>query len=257
MCATVFFVLMLSSSSAFADESIARPTTAEAKERFAKGNALYRTREFEKAIMEYKAGVLIEDIPVFAYNLAQCYRQLGRYEEAIWYYKNFLHRAGPTGEMRDAIEGFLKQMEEELAKKQKPEPRVEQAPVLKPAQPPPPVPKMVTVSERGAPWYADKMGWTFAGCGVIGAGVSLGLFMNARALDGDALDESRETERESLHDRAHDRRVIGAVVGGVGVAALAFGVVKLAMYPKDRERTVPAALHVNFTASGVVVGGRF
>lgn len=62
---------------------LARPASPEAQEHLDRGNRLYGTRPFEEAIAEYKAGALIEPAPVFDYNLGQCFRQLGRYQEAI------------------------------------------------------------------------------------------------------------------------------------------------------------------------------
>ena len=64
-------------------DPLAKPASAIACEHLTAGNRLYRLREFEKAVEAYKAGAISEDAPVFHYNLAQCYRELGRYEEAL------------------------------------------------------------------------------------------------------------------------------------------------------------------------------
>src|SRR5690606_16263736 len=92
--------LVLGSSSAYADDALAPPTNAKAREHFVRGNRLYRIREFAKAVDEYKAGSLAQPVTVFLYNLGQCHRQLGKHKEALWYYEMFLKRGNPTGELR-------------------------------------------------------------------------------------------------------------------------------------------------------------
>ena len=248
--------LIAASGVAHANDPLAKPANAEAQGRLTAGNRLYRLREFEKAIEEYKAGALKEDAPVFLYNLAQCYRQLGRYDDAIWHYERFLDRAKPTGTMKDAIDGFITQMKDELAKKAMIRPPVEPAPDDN-SRAPDPKPAFVTVVDRGEPWYSDTVGWGLTGVGAAGVGVSIGLMINAKGLDDDANVEQRQAVRDELHQRASDRRLIGAIVGIAGGAALVTGVIKLVVRPEDRERTIPASVSVGFTSHGVLVMGRF
>ena len=248
-------IVLATAGVAYADDPLAKPTNAEAQSRLTAGNRLYRLREFEKAIDEYKAGSLKEDAPVFLYNLAQCYRQLGRYEDAIWHYERFIDRGKPTGQMKDAIDGFVKQMKDELAKKAMTQPPIEPAP----DKPPPETgPKTVTIVDRGEPWYSDPLGWGLTGAGVVGVGVSLGLIVNAKGLDDDANSEQFQSIRDDLHERASTRRLIGGLVGVIGAAALVTGIVKLVVHPKDRERTVTtSAVQFGVARDGVFVMGRF
>lgn len=69
--------LLLLGGVATAGNPLARPAKREAREHLDRGNRLYHTRSFDEAIVEYKAGALIEPATVFDYNLAQAYRQLG------------------------------------------------------------------------------------------------------------------------------------------------------------------------------------
>jgi hypothetical protein len=115
----------------------------------------------------------------------------------------------------------------------------------------------VTVVDRAEPWYADGFGWGLTGAGVIGVGVSLGLVISASGLDKDANNETMQEKRDELHERASDRRLVGAVVGIAGGAALVTGIVKLIIRPKDRERTVTTSLGVGVARDGVFVMGRF
>lgn len=260
----LLFVVLALPLPASADDEIAKPTTAEARDRLTAGTRLYRVREFEKAIEEYKAGALKEDAPVFYYNLGQCYRQLGRYDDAIWHYQRFLDRANPLpAKYKQAVEDFIREMKAEQEKramtKQPTEPAPDSRPtVIEPASNPPPSPRVVTVLDRGEPWYADGLGWGLTGTGVVASGASLWLLLDASSLSDDANHEASQEKQTALRNRASDRRLAGAIVGVVGGAALVTGIIKLAIAPKDRQRTVTAAdLALGVTSNGVVVSGRF
>lgn len=162
--------------------------------------------------------------------------------------------------MKAAIDTFIKEMKDELAKKpvvQDPvKPTVDATP-SPPTPTPTPEPKVLTIIDRGEPWYADGLGWGLTGVGAIGAGVSIGLLVSAKGLDDDANAEEQQSVRDDLRERASDRRLIGTIVGVAGGAALITGIVKLAIAPKDRERTVTASWNVSFDRSGIFVMGRF
>src|SRR5690349_7516641 len=99
--------LLLLGSVAIAGKPLARPASREACDHLDRGNNLYHTRDFDQAVAEYKAGSLIEPAPVFDFNLAQAYRQLGKYKEAIWHYERFLKHGRPEGELLDEVNDFL------------------------------------------------------------------------------------------------------------------------------------------------------
>lgn len=258
---TVLLLVGFLLGTAYAEDEIAKPTTGEGKERLTAGTRLYRLREFEKAIEEYKAGALKEDAPIFYYNLGQCYRQLGRYEDAIWHYQRFLDRANPLpAKYKQAVETFIRDMKSELEKKAMTSPPTEPAPDGKAMpspgrEPLPPTP--APVIEPGAPWYADGIGWGIVGAGAVGTGISVWLLLDAKSLDDDANSEPSQAMQEDLHDRASSRRLTGTIVGVVGAAALVTGIVKLVITPGDRERSSATSFNFGVTRNGVVVMGRF
>lgn len=250
-----------------ADDEIAKPTEPEAKARLAAGAGLYRAREFEKAIEEFKAGVVIEDAPIFHFNLGQAYRQLGRYEDSIWHFERFLRRANPLpAKYKDAVESLVRDMKAELDRKAMTRPPVEPADgetkdVVKtppsPSQPVPPTP-IAPPPMAAAAWYADGVGWGLAGTGVAAGGVSLFLFVSAGSLDDDANAEPMQTRQDELRNRASSRRLAGTIIGVVGAGALVTGIIKLAITPSrsvGNERS--SAVSLGFTPSGIVVMGRF
>ena len=239
-----------------ADDPLAKPKDPVAQEHLSQGNKLYRLRDFDKAIEEYKAGALKEDAPVFLYNLGQCYRQLGKYEDAIWHYERFLSRAQPTGDMRTAVEDFVKQMKSELDKKAMSQPPTEPAPepnkpkpeTRQPIAPPPAAPV--------DPWYADGLGWTFAGAGLLATGIGGYLLLDSNDLYDQANQEARQDVRNQLRTQADNRRLGGIITGIGGVALLTAGIIKLAIHPSD-ARAPDTALNVGVSSNGIFVLGRF
>ena len=255
--ACVIAVVLIAKPAHADDPSMAKPTKSAARDRLSAGNKLYRIREFEKAAEEYKAGALIEDVPVFYYNLGQCYRQLDRYEDAIWHYERFIERGKPTGQLRGAVDAFLIQLNVELQRKAAVPAPVEPTPGLKASEPPPPPPKIIKVTISGQSWYRDRLGWGLASAGAVVIGVSGWLLIGAKGIEDDANSQAAQSAREHLRDRATTRRITGSIVGGVGLAALVTGIVKLAMSPADREETVTTSFNVGVSSDTVFVAGRF
>lgn len=239
--------LFLSSvpSLAHADrDPLAKPKNAVAREHFTRGNRLFRVREFDKAIAEYKAGALIEDAPLFQYNLGQTYRMAGQYAEALWHYENFLSRLSADDPNRATVEELMAQARAEQEKAAK----------LGETAGPRGVPNPSTAiadhkstrpqsaqTHRRTHWYNDTSGWVISGVGVVGLSSALYLLVSANGLDDDALSESRELQRQELQDQARGRRLAGYIIGGVGVAALAVGSVKLSIH-SDRNESISVAM---------------
>lgn len=249
------WLAVAAASPAWADDPLAKPSNASAREHLQQGNRLYRLREFEKAIDDYKAGVLIEDAPVFAYNLGQCYRQLGRYEDAIWHYQRFLDRAKPTGAIAITVQGFVTDMKAELEKRAMTKPPTEPAQTSPPidVQRPSPHIAPVLVVREVEPWYADKVGWMLTGSGVVAGLVSGYLLLDANDLDTQANTEDRQDVRAQLRDRASTRRWAGAISGIGAAGLLTLGIVKLAITTSPSSQPIA----VSITGSGFAVAGRF
>jgi tetratricopeptide (TPR) repeat protein len=236
-------------SAAAQADPLARPASPEARDHLIHGNRLYGVRSFEEAVAEYRAGALIEPAPVFDYNLGQCFRHLGKYQEAIWHYERFLSRGNPQGELLDAVHGFIAQMNTELDK---------QAMTRPPPDPAPP-PRIHLHDERPVgrteAWYEDGFGWGLAGVGFASVAVGGGLLINAASLGGEADTTTNQQLRDRLKDKEHTRNLLGTVIGIGGAGLLATGVVKLAMYPKEPSRIT--SWNVAVSATGVMVFGKF
>jgi tetratricopeptide (TPR) repeat protein len=63
---------------------------ATAREHFLTGEVFYRTGRFQQAIEAYQRALKIDVHPSYIFNIAQCHRQLGHLEAAIFHYRLFL-----------------------------------------------------------------------------------------------------------------------------------------------------------------------
>lgn len=224
---------------AFADDDeLAKPASAEAREHLTIGARHYRGLDYEQAISEYKAGILIEDSPVFYLDLAQAYRKLGRCEEAIWNYQHFLDHTDPLPlKYKDLAEGFIRECKTKL----------DQKPIANPAT--------LTLSAHVDPWYEDGVGWTITGAGAVAGGVALWLFLDAKSLDDQANTEPNQDMQNTLRNRASDRKLAGSITGVVGAIGFVAGIVKLAIAPS--AQTSSTALNVGVSRDSIFVIGRF
>jgi len=82
----------------------------EAKAHFTSGQSHYNLNEYAEALAEFKAAYRIFPDPVFLYNLAQCERRLGHYEEAISFYRSYL-REQPRAANRQDVQHKIEEME--------------------------------------------------------------------------------------------------------------------------------------------------
>jgi hypothetical protein len=190
---------VVTAATARADDPLAKPDDAVARDYLQQGNRFYHLHQLDRAIDAYKAGSLRDDKAVFLYNLAQCHRQLGNFAESIWHYERFVARAHPTGPLRTTIERFVREMKADLGRP--------------------------LASEHVEPWYADGVGWTLAGAGAVAAAAGGYLWLDAADLDNQANTEPHQMLRDTLHDKAAERRGLGAVVGLAGIGVLVAGAI--------------------------------
>lgn len=256
-------VLLVGLIAAFASpahaDALAKPTSALAREHLTTGNRYYRVRDFEKAIVEYKAGAVREDAAVFHYNLGQCYRQLGKYEDAIWHYKRFIDHGKPTGEVEASVTQFIAQMKGELARTPTKPPPVAPAPspTTQPANAvltPPSLP--VDSTPRGIPLQRRlAVGIGVAGIAVIGAGIVWGARAESFESDADEICPmsvcDRAMEATELIDRGKQNALYANVSFGLGGAAV-IGAVVLWITGGSRERNPTAIVpHASRSFTGL------
>lgn len=135
--------------------------TRAAKRHFDRGQKLFTLGKFDEALEEYQKAFDASPIPDFLYNIGQCHRNLGDYEQAIFSFKRFL-QLDPEAPNREKVEIIIDELEDKLeregAKKQ-------------PDRPPPP-------PRTDTPIY--KKWWFWTGVAVVGVAGGVGIYAATR-----------------------------------------------------------------------------
>jgi tetratricopeptide (TPR) repeat protein len=274
LVALLLFALALPARADDPESSL--PEDPTARSHFMRGNRLYRASQLDDAVAAYQAGVAIEPAPVFDYNLGQCYRKLGRRADAIRHYERFLERGQPTGELRDLVIAFLRQLREELAREAPAQPPERSSPpgtsapralpVMSAAPPPNALPaRSMPAEPRRAGWYSVHLGWGLIVGGVAAAGGALYLHERAAALSGAADPAIAEDDRLELRDAARARGIASTALRLAGAALIVAGATGLALHPGRHEPALTrsgasrarTSWRVDLSGRGVVLLGEF
>jgi tetratricopeptide (TPR) repeat protein len=158
--------------------------------RFREGKKHYQLSEYEDALREFKEGFRLKDDPVFLFNIAQCYRQLGDDTQALVYYRRYLATAPPAQNREETEKLILK-----LDSRRKVAPPPEPAAVAPPALPatltpaptaPAPPPSVLVGATAAPPAVSDRPAfyqrwWFWAAAGVVAGGVAVAVVLTRPA----------------------------------------------------------------------------
>jgi tetratricopeptide (TPR) repeat protein len=140
--------------------------TKAAKKHYDKGEKLFNLGRYDAALDEYQKAFDAKPVPAFLFNIGQCYRNLGDFEQAVFSFKRFL-KLEPDAPNRERVENLIDDLEAKMAAHPKPD--------KPPPPPPPPVPPAVD-----RPFYATWWFWT--GVAVVAvAGGSVGIYEATRS----------------------------------------------------------------------------
>jgi hypothetical protein len=106
MRALLAFILLTSAVPAFAADD-----KAAAKEAYESGRRHYDLGEYDEALTQFKKAYLNYAEPVFLFNIAICYRQLGDNKAAIRSYRAFLDNF-PKAPNRASVERMIAELEQ-------------------------------------------------------------------------------------------------------------------------------------------------
>jgi tetratricopeptide (TPR) repeat protein len=142
-----------------------------AKAEFKKGQTAYNLGQFQDALASYTKAYELKALPAILFNIAQCHRQLGNPERAVFFYRRYLELA-PAGDKNTATAQQL--LDESQAQV------VEAQLSREAAARRPPVGGLASSSAAGAipsgaiektPVYKQWWLWTVVGVVVVGAAV--------------------------------------------------------------------------------------
>jgi tetratricopeptide (TPR) repeat protein len=94
------------------DGDEAADALARARRHFLRGEQLFALGRFREALGEYEAAFEASPLPELLFNIGQCHRNLGNYEEAIFSFRKYL-RLRPEARNRDAVEKLIADLEEQ------------------------------------------------------------------------------------------------------------------------------------------------
>jgi tetratricopeptide (TPR) repeat protein len=153
------------------------PAEKAAKRHYERGQKLYNLQKFDEALEQYQKAFEAKPLPGFLFNIAQCQRNLGDYEAAIFSYKKFL-QLEPESDKREKVEALIEELEQKtaegdterlgLGKRKKKDPEEEE--------------ERSAETEEGAPVY--KKWWFWTGVAVVGVAGGVGIYLATKSSGG-------------------------------------------------------------------------
>jgi tetratricopeptide (TPR) repeat protein len=210
----------------------------EAGRRYGQAVAAFEAGDFATALAGFQETYVRSRRPEVLINVAVCYQRLGRREEALTTYRNYLSLSADSPN-RATIESTVAQLERELAAAS---PVAPVAPT--PAPPPPPV-----VAPPPAPLWP----WIALGTGAaltVGGALLLALPSDPGS-DTSLVDEGAYL---AARDQRSTLQITGAAVGLVGLAAATVGVIAVVTREAPRANRTAFDLRVSPLAGGALVG---
>ena len=144
----------------FADD----PTMRSAKRHFERGEKLFALGKFDQALDEYQEAFDAKPIPDFLFNIGQCYRNLGDYQQAIFSYKKFL-KLDPETPNREHVQELIADLQEKIDQGDSKRFRFDKGPE--------------PVAEAG-PTPIYKKWWFWTGVAVVGVAGGVGIYAATR-----------------------------------------------------------------------------
>jgi tetratricopeptide (TPR) repeat protein len=207
----------------------------------------YNVGRFQQALELYTKAYERLPKPALLFNIGQCHRLLGHYEQALFFYHGFL-RERPDAPNRSLVEQHIDESQKALdgqrAAQQEAEKKAEASavPAAAPVQPSPslspqpaaPAPQATSSGDTTQPMPSSPVlriaGLATAGAGVvlIGAGVALGVHANSLSSELSQVSAQHGTwssEYQNDYDSGKSAATAATVLYIAGGAALAAGAV--------------------------------
>ncbi len=247
-------VLAQPASSARSSETVSAEDHAKAQRHFQRAKELYGAGNYREAVHELEiARKLDPKAKDLVMNLGIVHEKLGKFDEALAYFKTYLEMEGVTTAERTKAEGIIKRIEG--AKKELPPPQ----PTTRPsARPPPPASTSSAAPDESPPAQhgrVDGLTIGFAALGAVGlaAGAGLGIYaLTSRPTDFVTGRDGSYADLQDKTDSAHTVAIIADVSLGVGVVAAA---VAAGLYFGRTKESSPSPKTARVSAAPLPSGG--
>ena len=219
-------VLSLAFVATIANRAVA--DSAQAKPHIDNAKQLYEEGKAAEALDELNIAYQLDPSPELLYAIAQTHVVLGKCDEAIKFYEQFLAtdpKEGPARKAREAIDHCKTA-----------------APQPEPTPPPPPPPAPAPVDEAGPrAWYKNPVGLALVGGGVVVGVIGGVLYTSARNDFDSAKTASDYPTHHDLIERGRSRRTLSVVAGVGGVALVGAGVAYIVISHRSQAANVAVA----------------
>jgi tetratricopeptide (TPR) repeat protein len=198
----------------------AQPTARQKAEiAYREGREAFLARDCEAALARFKHAYLLDNSTTPLFNIARACEELGRRDEAIYYYQLYLDR-DPNASDRQDVEQRIRRLKAEAAPNPAPEAAAptEQEPV-----------QQAHVVESGL-----SLGrWAYAawGLGAASAGVALYFGLDAAQQEEDHASASTEAEKARTRDDGEQSQLMSNVFWGTAGALIITGTVLFFLEP--------------------------
>jgi tetratricopeptide (TPR) repeat protein len=139
------------------------PATRAAKRHNERAEKLFALGKFSEALGEYQEAYDAKPLPGLLFNIGQCYRNLGEYDQAIFSFQKYL-KLKPDAENREQVEEYITDLEREKDKDNSAKLDL----IAKQKRDEPPAPK-----QESTPVYKKWWFWTAVGVVAVGGGVGI------------------------------------------------------------------------------------
>ena len=109
----VVMPMVVSVPPAHAEDAITRT----AKRYFANGEKLFALGKFDEALEQYQQAFEAKPLPGFLYNIGQCYRNLGNFDQAIFSFRKYV-ALEPDAPNKEAVQRLIDDLEERKAREE-------------------------------------------------------------------------------------------------------------------------------------------
>ncbi|HUH05819.1 MAG TPA: hypothetical protein VML75_27710 [Kofleriaceae bacterium] len=251
-------------STARADDGADRPSgiAARVDTHLQRGIEFYAEKQYELAIVEFRAGFALDPRAEFLFALAQAERLSGDCPTAVVYYQRFLETRPEPGQA-EAARVNARRCERALESgpggrpHETTERALDGAEAAGAAEPPAVVaPGVARDGEHRSGWYRDPLGGALIGGSAVGLGLGVGFLVAKSSAESAAASAGSYDDYVSDLDRARRYRTIALIGLGAGVVLGAAASYRyLTVKPAGRREltVVPTA----GSATGVALLGRF